>query len=83
MEEEPEEGLLEPGKQELKTAFIQLRAKGYSLAKIARRLKVSKTTLANWSQGPPLLAAALKAQEQAFLEVRLERIEAVLASRTG
>ncbi len=39
----------EPRKAEEKQAFIELGAKGLSYAKIAKRLKVSKSTLANWS----------------------------------
>jgi DNA invertase Pin-like site-specific DNA recombinase len=38
------------GKEEQKNRFIQLRAKGYSLAKIAKELHVSKGTLSNWNQ---------------------------------
>jgi transposase len=38
------------GKEEQKTHFIQLRAKGLSYAKIAKELKVSKSTLSNWNQ---------------------------------
>jgi hypothetical protein len=38
------------GKEEQKSWFIQLRAKGNSFAKIAKELKVSKGTLSNWSQ---------------------------------
>jgi len=38
------------GKAELKAQFVELRAKGYSYARIAKRLKVAKGTLANWSQ---------------------------------
>jgi len=41
--------LEEPGKLEQKQVFIDLRAKGWSYSRIARKLKVSKTTLANWS----------------------------------
>jgi len=35
----------DPGKQELKFQFIELRAKGWSYARISRKLKVSKSTL--------------------------------------
>ena len=38
------------GKEEQKSRFIHLRAKGNSFAKIAKELKVSKGTLSNWSQ---------------------------------
>jgi transcriptional regulator with XRE-family HTH domain len=37
------------GKEEQKSRFIYLRAKGYSLAKIAKELHISKGTLSNWS----------------------------------
>ena len=36
------------GKLEVKSQFIELRAKGWSYLKIARKLKVSKNTLASW-----------------------------------
>lgn len=52
-----------PGKQELKLEFIQLRAKGYSFSKIAKKLKVSKTTLANWNQELEQEIASAKAME--------------------
>lgn len=52
-----------PGKQELKLEFIQLRAKGYSFSKIAKRLKVSKSTLANWNQELEQEIASAKAME--------------------
>lgn len=51
------------GKQELKLEFIQLRAKGYSFSKIAKKLKVSKTTLANWNQELEQEIASAKAME--------------------
>ena len=38
----------EAGKVELKARFVELRAKGYSYARIARQLRVAKGTLANW-----------------------------------
>jgi len=53
----------EPGKQKLKSQFVALRARGYSYRKIARRLKVSKTTLANWSQKLEEEIASLRAIE--------------------
>ena len=37
------------GKEDQKSWFVHLRAKGFSLAKIAKELKVSKSTLTNWS----------------------------------
>jgi hypothetical protein len=36
------------GKVELKARFVELRAKGYSYARIAQQLRVAKGTLANW-----------------------------------
>ena len=68
IEEEPEQGLQEAGKQELKAHFIQLRAKGLSLSKIAKRMKLSKTTLANWSQELEAEIAGLKAMELEALQ---------------
>jgi transposase len=38
------------GKEEQKSRFILLRAKGLSYAKIAKELKVSTSTLTNWNQ---------------------------------
>ena len=38
------------GKEEQKSRFIHLRAKGLSYAKIAKELKVSTSTLSNWNQ---------------------------------
>jgi len=40
----------ELGKEEQKSRFIHLRAKGLSYAKIAKELKVSTSTLTNWNQ---------------------------------
>jgi len=37
------------GRTELKTEFVQLRAKGYPYIRIAERLGVAKSTLANWN----------------------------------
>ena len=64
IEAEPLEGLSEQaGKLDVKLQFVALRAKGWSYAKIARRLKVSKGTLANWSQELEEEIASLKAME--------------------
>jgi len=52
-----------PGKNELKDQFIDLRARGWSYAKIARKLKVSKSTLANWSVELEAQIASLRAIE--------------------
>ncbi len=38
------------GKEEQKSRFILLRAKGLSYAKVAKQLKVSTSTLTNWNQ---------------------------------
>ncbi len=52
-----------PGKTELKTAFVELRAKGWSYRRISSRLGVSKSTLANWSQELDAEIASLRAME--------------------
>jgi len=67
--DEEEEGsvlpapLERPGKVELKTAFVELRAKGWSYRRISKRLGVSKSTLANWSQELDAEIASLRAME--------------------
>jgi transposase len=53
----------EAGKQELKHEFIELRAKGYSYRKIAKKLDVSIATLSNWRQELEGEIATLKAEE--------------------
>jgi len=58
----------EPGKAELKAQFIELRAKGLSYAKIAKRLKLSRNTLASWSQELEAEIASLKAMELESLQ---------------
>ena len=60
----------EAGKMEIKSQFIELRAKGWSYLKIARKLKVSKNTLANWGAELEGEIASLKAME---LEALYER----------
>ena len=60
----------EGGREELKAQFIELRAKGLSYQKIAKRLKVSKSTLANWSAELEGEIASLRAME---LEALYER----------
>lgn len=55
--------LEQPGKLELKSQFIELRAKGWSYARIARKLKVSKSTIANWSTELEAEIASLRAME--------------------
>ena len=73
---EPEEELSlavssqEAGKEEQKIKFVELRAKGLSYRSIARRLKVSKSTLAKWSQELKEEIASLKAYELEALQER-------------
>lgn len=57
----------ESGKLELKSQFVELRAKGWSYVKIARRLKVSKNTLTNWGAELEGEIASLKAIEMEAL----------------
>lgn len=49
--------------QETKEKFIELRAKGLSFKKIAKKLGVSKHTLINWSKDLKMEIANLKAIE--------------------
>lgn len=58
----------EPGKAELKEQFIELRARGFSYVKIAKRLKLSRNTLASWSQELEAEIASLKAMELESLQ---------------
>jgi intein-encoded DNA endonuclease-like protein len=58
----------EPGKAELKAEFIELRARGFSYVKIARRMKLSRNTLASWSQELEAEIASLKAMELESLQ---------------
>jgi len=51
------------GKEEQKNRFIHLRAKGYSYARIAKELGVSKGTLVNWN--PELEAEIAQARSPA------------------
>jgi len=60
----------EAGKLELKSQFIELRAKGWSYLKISKRLKVSKNTLANWGAEMEGQIANLKAMEMESLHER-------------
>ena len=57
----------EAGKMEVKSQFVELRAKGWSYLKIARKLKVSKNTLANWGAELEGNIASLKAIEMEAL----------------
>jgi hypothetical protein len=76
--------------------FIQLRAEGYSFARIASELNVSKTTLINWSRVNQFEIANLRAIETEALAEKcfasrqqrweriaqdLQRIEQELAGR--
>ena len=56
-------GLQEAGRIELQHSFVEYRAKGWSLRKIERRLKVSKSALANWDRELEEEIASLKAME--------------------
>ena len=58
--EQVEEAL---GKIEIKHQFIELRAKGWSYSRIARKLKVSKSTLSNWRSELEADIASLRAME--------------------
>ena len=60
----------EAGKLEIKSQFIELRAKGWSYLKIAGKLKVSKNTLANWGAEMEGQIANLKAMEMESLHER-------------
>ena len=57
----------EAGKMEIKSQFIELRAKGWSYLKIARKLKVSKNTLAGWGAQLEGDIASLRAVEMEAL----------------
>ena len=48
-EEEEENETDDPGKEEQKSRFVHLRAKGHSYARIAKELSGSKGTLVNWN----------------------------------
>lgn len=68
MENRPAQGLEKPGRLELKRHFVELRAKGYSLARCAEQLHVSKSTLATWQQDLEAQIASLKAIELEALQ---------------
>ncbi len=86
----PATGLEKSGRLELQAQFIELRAKGYSLARCAKLLRLSKTTLSTWQQDLEAQIAGLKAielealQETFFLakeaRIRLlgEQVQAIL-----
>ena len=67
------------GKEDQKSRFVHLRAKGFSLAKIAKELKVSKSTLTNWShelqeQIAQTRAVELEALQEEFFLLKEGRI---------
>ena len=70
IESEALRGLDLAGKLELQEHFVELRAKGWSLRKIERKIKVSKSALANWDRELEGEIASLKAIE---LEALYER----------
>lgn len=55
--------MAQAGKTEQQQEFVELRAKGWSYRKIAKRLKVSVTTLTNWARLFDREIASLKAIE--------------------
>ncbi len=80
-----------------KSRFIELRAQGWSLARIAAHLDVSKRTLVDWNQHAQAEIRALKAVELEALQEKLlasheaeltqlnahlQRVEQELAVRT-
>jgi transposase-like protein len=56
------------GKEEQKHRFVILRAKGYSYARIARELGVSKGTLTAWNAGLEAAIATARAMELEALQ---------------
>jgi transposase-like protein len=56
------------GKAELKAEFVQLRARGLSYARIAERLGVAKSTLANWNAELEAEIASARAMELEALQ---------------
>jgi transposase len=62
-QEEELKGLDLAGKLELKQQFVQLRARGWSLRKIAKRLRVSRSTLSDWQAELEEEIASLRAIE--------------------
>ncbi len=56
------------GKEEQKSRFIHLRAKGFSFARIAKELKGSKGTLTNWNHELKELIVQAKAMELEALQ---------------
>ena len=58
----------ELGREQKKSQFVQLRAKGLSYAKIAKELRVSTSTLTNWNQELQEEIAQAKAMELEALQ---------------
>ncbi len=58
----------ERGKAELKADFVQLRAKGLPYLRIAERLGVAKSTLANWNAELEAQIASARAMELEALQ---------------
>jgi transcriptional regulator with XRE-family HTH domain len=56
------------GKAELKAEFVRLRAKGLPYARIAERLGVAKSTLANWNAELEAEIASARAMELEALQ---------------
>ena len=82
---------------ETKSRFIELRAKGWSLSRIAEQLKVSQRTLVDWNRQEHEQIRTLRAIEWEALQEKilatgehelvrlkkeLDRLEAELAKRT-
>jgi hypothetical protein len=65
---EPDGPKPEWGKAELKAEFVLLRAKGLPYARIARRLRVAKSTLANWNAELEAEIASARAMELETLQ---------------
>lgn len=62
-QDEELKGLDQAGRLELKQQFVQYRARGWSLRKIAKKLRVSRSTLSNWQAELEEEIASLKAIE--------------------
>ena len=58
------------GKAELKAEFVLLRARGLPYARIARRLGVARSTLANWNAGLEAEVASARAVELEALQAQ-------------
>jgi hypothetical protein len=67
-EKATEEDLKGAGRHELKIKFVELRAAGLSLAKIAKKLHLAKSTLANWNKELEAEIAGLRAMELESLQ---------------